>query len=176
MAIQSLYEIIHWNATIIDTNPIIDDVLPKGVITELELPKLMREMDTTKRAGELGIVPRPKHFGELALSFKAKAIFDTFATALTKMMQTSATIKLTACITSDAGVTIPYTVEAKGFISELELGTLSDNGFESSYKMMAYYLSIDLDTYTLIYDPRNYLFTLNGVNLFASIKDVIDPP
>lgn len=178
MAIQSLYEIVHWNATIIDaTSPTIPDVLPKGVITELELPKLIRDMDTTKRAGELGIVARPKHFNELELTFNAKAIFDTLATALAKMMQVSATIKLTACVTSDAGVTTPYIVKAKGFISELDLGKMSDNGYESSYKMMAYYLDISLGTtYTLIYDPRNYAFTLNGTNIFSAIKDIIDPP
>lgn len=177
MAIQSLYEITHWNAVIIDAgSPTPPDVSPAGVITDLTLPTLEREVDTTKRAGELGVVPRPKFFNEMELTFTVKSVFSTFLNALAKGMQTSYTIRATACLEPDTGAIIPYIVESKGFTTALPLGGLSEDGFEAEYTMMAWYLSLTLGSFTLIYDPRNYIYSINGVNLFANAKAIIEPP
>lgn len=177
MPVQSLYEIIHWNATIIDaTTPTIADVKPQGIITELELPKLVREVDTTKRAGESGTVPRLKFWTDMEMSFNCKATFKEMSTALAKMSHISGTVKLTACLTDDANVTTAYIVECKGFITEFDVGKFSDNGYEATYKMAVYYLKATLGTFILISDPRNYIFSINGTNLLANIKDTIDPP
>lgn len=177
MPIQSVYEVAHWNAIIDSDNATpANKVLPKGVITDLTLPTLERDVDTTKRAGELGVVPRPKFFNEMEMSFSVKAVFKEMIEALARGMQTSYTIKATACLESDSGVPKPYIIEAKGFTTGFPLGELSADGLEAEYTFMAFYLKLTLDTTIIIYDPRNYIYSIGGTNLFAAVKDVIDPP
>lgn len=176
MPVQSLYNISHWNAKIIqDVTPVVPNLIPKGIITDLSMPTLEREMDTTKRAGELGAVARPKLFNELEMSFTMVSVFREMLEALTRGMQKSFTLEATACIEPDTGAVLPYIVSAKGFVSSMPFGDLSPDGFESEITMMCYYMSATLGTTAIIYDPRNYVLSLNGTNLFADVKTIIDP-
>jgi P2 family phage contractile tail tube protein len=176
MAIQSLYEISAWNAKITgDTSltPPGVDFTPNGIITELNLPTLERDMDTTKRAGELGIIPRPKFFNELEVTFTVKALYAQFLEALARGMTKSMTITATTCLQSDTALKA-YIVVLRGFISSLPLGSLSADGLEAEVTMMCNYFSTTIDTNIIIYDPRNFVYSINGTNLFADMKTMID--
>lgn len=174
--LQSLYEISHWNMTLIDAaSPTPPDVKPSGIVTDLDLPMLTMAFDTTKRAGELGIVQRPKYFEETELTFTVKSVFKELIEALAKGFRTSYTLKATACLEADNGTVKPYVIESKVFTGEMPFGGLSADGLEAEYNLKPYYVKATLDTTIIIYDPRNYVFSINGTNLYTNIKTVIDP-
>lgn len=172
--VQSLYELSNWNARIILADDSIEQ--PSGIITDLTLPTLEREMDTTKRAGELGVVSRPSYFSEVELSFTIKNTYAGFFEALVTGMNQSITLEANTCIIPDTGTPTAYVVSGKGFVSSLPLGDLSADGMEAEITMMCWYVTADLGGVAMIYDPRNYILSLDGTNLFAGIKDVIEPP
>jgi phage tail tube protein FII len=173
MTAASIYEVSHWNMMILEDGTPITSIKPQGIITDLTLPSLERDMDTTKRAGELGVVPRPKFFNEMELSFTIKSYFEDFLESLAKGMQTAITIRAVTCIESDAGVPSAYVVESKGFVSSLPFGDLSADGLESEITFMAFYLKATLGTSTIIYDPRNYVYSINGTNVFDAEKTML---
>lgn len=174
MAAQSIYSITHWNAIAIkDPATPASAIKPQGVITDLTLPTLERDVDTTKRAGELGIVPRPKFFNEMELSFTVQAYYKEFLLALAEAMQVAYTLRVNVCLENDAGAITPYVVEAKGFVTSLPFGDLSADGLESEVTFMAYYLKATLDTTIIIYDPRNYIYSIGGVNLLDAEKTAL---
>lgn len=175
----SLFEIHHWNAKLeYDTAGTEDDITAnlKGIITDLSSPVLEREFDTAKRAGELGVVPRPTFFNEVEISFSIRAIFEDFLRACVTGTSRSVTLTATACLEADDNTTQPYRFICRGFVSSLPFGDLSEGGLEAEITMMCHYLSVTLgSTFTMIYDPRNYVLSIDGTNLFANVKTVIDP-
>jgi len=179
MTSTSIYEITHWNAALLfeDTDPQDNISAPlKGIITDLTAPILEREFDTTKRAGELGVVPRPKFYNEVEISFSVRNIYKDFLEALVKGTQRTLQITSTACIESDAGVVEAYEYICKGFVSSLPFGDLSEDGLEAEITMMCHYTQIKLGTtLDIIYDPRNYVLSIGGTNLYAGVKTIIDP-
>lgn len=172
--VLSLYEIAHWNAKI-EYGETPSEVALKGVITDLTAPTLEREFDTAKRAGELGVVPRPKFFNEVEISFTVRNIFEELITGLVTGTSRSITLTATACIEADDNSVEAYQIVAKGFISSLPLGELSEDGFESEVTMMCYEFSAELGDFEMVYDPRNYVLSIGVTNLFEGIKDIIDP-
>jgi phage tail tube protein FII len=176
----SLFEITHWNAKLeYDTSGTDNDISAnlKGIITDLSSPILEQEFDTAKRAGELGIVPRPKFFNEIEVSFTIRGVFDDLLKALVTGTSRTVTLIATACIEEDDNTNKAYQFICKGFISSLPFGDLSEDGLEAEISMMCYYLEIKLGTsFAMVYDPRNYLLSIGGNNLFAGVKSVIDPP
>jgi len=173
---QSLYDVNHWNATVFFDGTTDITANLKGVITGLTLPTLERDFDTTKRAGELGVVPRPRQFNEVEASFTVKSVFREFLEALARGMASTLMLTATSCIEDDAGNVIPYVVRVRGFVSSFPFGELSDEGLESEVTMMCYYVEVTLGTFSLIFDPRNYVFSVGGVNIFDNVKTIIDPP
>jgi phage tail tube protein FII len=173
---QSIFELVHWNAKFISSDTTPTTVKPSGIITDLTLPTLTREMDDTVRAGELGVVSRPKKFGELAVSFNVKSYDEDLYEILLTGMSQYLTMEATTCMSTDAGVVTTYKVECKGFVNELPLGELSEDGFESEVSMMCYYLKTTFGSKVSIYDPRNYVLSIDGTNLFSGIANILDPP
>lgn len=174
----SIYEVSAWNAKLAyDTTGTVDDITAnlKGIITDLTSPVLEREFDTTKRAGELGIVARPKFFNEIEVSFTVRNTFTDFFKALVTGTSRPVTLTATACIEADDNTTQAYVYTCKGFVSSLPFGDLSEDGLESEITMMCHYISVALGTTTIIYDPANYVLSIGGVNLYANVKTVIDP-
>lgn len=174
----SVYEISHWNASLFfDAPGTTTDITAnlKGIITGLTLPTLERDFDTTKRAGELGAVARPKTFNEVETSFTVKNLFREFLEALSRGVVNTIQLKATTCIQADDGTVTPYVVTVKGFVSSLPFGDLSDDGLETEVSMMCHYVEVVYSTFALIYDPKNYIYSINGVNLFENVKTVIDP-
>jgi phage tail tube protein FII len=174
--IQTLQPTVHWNAifTTTDTTPVV--VKPSGIITDLTLPSLTREVDDTVRAGELGVVPRPKKYGELEVSFTLAAIFDTLHQTLVKGTNQTLIMEAVTCVIPDSGAAVAHKVECRGFVTELPLGELSEDGYEAEITMMCWYLKVTMGTKITIYDPRNYVLSVDGTNLFASVATIIDPP
>lgn len=161
-------EIQHWNATLLDVNNA--PVSLKGIVTEISSPVLERDFDTEKRAGEAGVVARPKFFNEVEVSFTIRRIFPAFTKAILEAALLPITLQCNTIIESDTGSNLVYTWYVKGYPSSTPLGDLSADGLEAEVSLMCHYVSVTYSTFSLIYDPLNYIYSINGVNLFASVK------
>lgn len=165
---MSVPEIQHWNLKILSINNILVNL--KGLVTEVTAPKLTRDFDTTKRAGEAGIVARPKFFSEVEMSFTVKRVTIEALKALTEAVSLPVTIQCSTILEKDGGTRDVYLWNVKGYPSEVPFGDLSEDGLESEVTIMAHYVAATLGTYSLIYDPVNYIYSINGVNLYDGIK------
>lgn len=179
MAVQSIYEITHYNFSIL-LPPVAPATEPtplalNGVATDVTLPELVREVDTTKRIGELGLVPRPKTYNELELSFTIKAIFEGLLTALIEGSVASYQVEMTTCLQNDDGTIIPYTLLGDGYFTSIPFGQLGSDGLESEVTMMLWKMQVNIDDTEIIYDPRNYILSVNGTNRYANVKTIILP-
>lgn len=161
-------EIQHWNATILDINNA--PVNLKGIITELTSPVLERDFDTEKRAGEAGVVPRPKFFNEVEVSFTVRRIFPAFSKAILEAVNVPITLQCNTIIENSSGTNDVYSWFVKGYPSSVPLGDMSADGLEAEKSLMCHYVSVTYGTFSMVYDPVNYIYSINGVNLFASIK------
>lgn len=174
--IAGIKAIQHWNLTLSDDDNTTTDVRTTGIITDLDLPELTTDFDTDLRAGELGVVSRPKRLTDLDLSFTAVYPSQELMAAVARSKTIPATLRATVCVENDGVSPVAYIVEGKGYNETMPLGGLSADGIEMEYTFKLYYLTLTLDSFTLIYDPRNYIFSINGTNLYASVKTIIDPP
>jgi phage tail tube protein FII len=171
---MSFADVTAWNAKFLDINNAPTKV--SGLITEVKAPKLEREFDTTKRMGELGIVPRPKHLKEIEISFTCKRVSKAFNKALWEALGTinkTVSLQATSVIDTDAATREINIWTATGYLSSTGLGDLSGDGIESEVKIMCIKLDASFGTDTFQYDPVNYIYSVNGVNLWASIKTAI---
>jgi phage tail tube protein FII len=165
---MSTPEIQHWNATLLDVNNA--PINLKGIVTELTAPTLERDFDTDKRSGEIGVVPRPKFFNEVEVSFTVRRVFPAFSKALLEAVNKPLTLQCNTIIENSDGSNNMYSWFIRGYHSSIPLGDLSADGMEAEVSLMAHYLSLTFGTLTLVYDPVNYVYSINGVNLFADIK------
>lgn len=161
-------EIQHWNATLLDINNA--PVNLKGIVTEVTSPVLQRDFDTEKRAGEAGIVARPKFFSEVEVSFTIRKVFPAFTKAIMEAVNAPITLQCNTIIENANGTNDVYSWFVRGYPSSTPLGDLSADGLESEKTLMCYYVSLSYGNLSMIYDPINYNYSINGVNLFASIK------
>lgn len=161
-------EIQHWNATILDIN--YSPVKLNGIVTEVKAPKLERDFDTEKRAGESGVIARPKFFNEVELSFTVKRIFPNFVKAIMQAVNLPLTFQCNTIIESATGVNEVYSWYAKGYPSSLPFGDLNADGMDSEVTLMCSFLSCTYGTFTMVYDPANYVYSINGSNQFNDIK------
>lgn len=163
-----MLEIQHWNATLLDINNA--PVNLKGIITELSSPVLERDFDTEKRAGEAGIVARPKFFNEVEVSFTIRRIFPAFTKAILEAVLLPITLQCNTIIESESGTNGVYSWYIKGYPNSTPLGDLSADGLEAEISLTCHYVGVTYGTFSMIYDPVNYIYSINGVNLYASVK------
>lgn len=161
-------EIQHWNLKVLTIANALVNL--KGIVTDISAPKLTRDFDTTKRAGEAGVVARPKFFTEVEMSFTIKRVTIEALKALTESVSLPVTLQCSTIQEKDDGSREVYLWNVKGFPSEVPLGDLSEDGLESEITIMAHYVSASLGTYSLVYDPVNYIYSVNGTNLYDGIK------
>lgn len=161
-------EISFWNATLLDINS--NPVNLKGIITDLSAPTLERDFDTDRRAGEIGVIARPKFFNEVKVSFTYKRWFPAFSKAILEAINLPISLQASAIIQSTGGITDVYTWSVRGYPSSVPLGDLSSDGMDGEIEMMCHYLSMTYGAFTLIYDPANFNYSVNGTNLFATFK------
>lgn len=166
-----------WNAKIIDAD---DEVIGlTSIITDLNAGGLERNFDTTRRAGEVGVIARPQGFSEIEVTFTAKIFEKSFLTAFAKGVSTPITLQCMAAMADDEGDLTPYVFSATGFTGTMPFGNFSDSEVEGEFSMMAYKIEqsmgIDTDTdyFELIYDPRNYNYSVNGTNQLAATKTML---
>lgn len=166
---MAIRDIQAWNVKLLDISNA--PVTVAGLATEMTLPTLAREFDTDKRAGESGVVPRPKFFTEMESTIKLMSVSEEFEIAMLSNVAKPVTLQLSASAAdTSTGATVPYVVSLRGYFSEYPLGDFSDMGMEQEITMMVSYVSKQFGTNMMIVDPRNYIYSINGVNLWASIK------
>jgi phage tail tube protein FII len=171
---MSFADVTAWNMRVLDINNAPTKI--NGIVTDVKAPKLEREFDTTKRMGEPGIIPRPKHIKEIEVSFTCKRVSRAFTKLLLEAMGTQnkpITLQATSIIDTDASTREIYIWTATGYVSATGLGDLSADGIESEVTMMCLKLDTSFGSDTFSYDPVNYIYSVNGVNLWASIKTAI---
>lgn len=167
-------DVTAWNCRLLDINNA--PTSTKGLITEVTAPNFERDFDTTKRAGEMGIIPRPRHFNEMEVSFTVKKISKALARALLEAIGTvnkTVSLQCTAIVDTDASTREVYLWTAKGYMSSAPLGNLSADGIDAEFTLMLTTLDLSFGDFTLTYDPANYIYAINGVNLWANIKTQI---
>lgn len=158
-----------WNVALLDINNA--PISVAGLATEMSLPTLTREFDTDKRAGESGVVSRPKFFDAMEATIKLMSTSEEFEIAMLSNVAKPITLQLKASAADTVtGITVPYVVSLRGYFSEYPLGDLSDMGMEQEITIAVSYLSKVFGTNTMIVDPKNYIYSINGVNLWAGVK------
>ena len=145
------------------------------ICSEFNGGELEREFDTDPRAGEVGSVPRPMKFGELEVSMSVKMVTKEVLDVINTGIKNPISFQLSAATSDDNGTITPYIYTVKGFMSKIPFGDIaSDASFEAEFTLMATYLKQEIGTgvekFELIYDPKNYLYSVNGVNMLADIK------
>lgn len=165
---MAVRDILAWNVKMLD----IDNapIAVGGLATEFELPTLEREFDTEKRAGESGVISRPKFWNELEASFTLMSYSEEFHSALLKNVAKTVTMQLSASAADANGSSVVYTASMRGFYSEFPMGSFSDTDFEIEITLKVNYLSVQFGTQTFVYDPANYIYSVNGANVLANIK------
>lgn len=167
---MAVRDIQAWNVKLLDINNA--PIAVAGLVTEMTLPVLSREFDTDKRAGESGVVARPKFFNEMEATLKIQSISEEFDMAMIANIAKPVTLQLSASAAeTTTGATVPYIVSMRGYFSEYPLGEFSDMGMESEITMMCNYVSKTFGTNTVIIDPTNYVWSINGVNIWQNIKN-----
>lgn len=161
-------EIQHWNATLLDINNVAVNL--KGIITDLTAPTLERDFDTAKRAGESGVVSRPKFFNEVEVSFTIRRIFPAFTKAIMEAIDRNITLQCNTII-ERTGTNEVYSWFVRGYPSTIPFGDLSADGLEAEVTLMCNYISCTYSTLSVVYDPINYIYSVNGTNLYADIKN-----
>jgi phage tail tube protein FII len=165
-----------WTANILDIAEV--PIALNSIITDLDCGGLERNFDTTRRAGEPGVVARPQGFSEIEVSFTAKILTKEFIKAWAEGVTTPISLQLTAALNDGAGVLIPYSFTATGYTMNISFGAFSDSEIEGEYSMMATKITQSVGAtgvgqFNLIYDPRNYIYSINGVNQLAGIKTML---
>jgi len=163
--------VVYWNATLTSIASLNQSL--KGIITDVSSDGLQRDFDTAIRAGEMGVVPRPRHFGEFSVSFTAVKFSQGIIKTLWEAVNDRVTLTANAIIGSDAGTNEAYQWSVKGYPSALPLGDLGEDGLSSEFTLMCDYLSISYGTFALIYDPKNNIYSVNGTNLQASVNTLL---
>lgn len=158
-----------WNVALLDINNA--PISVAGLATEFTLPTLEREFDTDKRAGESGVVPRPKFITEMVATIKLMSTSEEFENAMLSNLAKPVTLQLKASAADTVtGITVPYIVSLRGYFSEYPLGDFTDMGMEQEISMMISYVSKTFGSNIVIIDPKNYIYSINGVNLWAGVK------
>jgi P2 family phage contractile tail tube protein len=167
---MAVRDIQAWNVKLLDINN--NPVSGSGLVTEFSLPVLSREFDTDKRAGEAGVVSRPKFFTEMEATIKIMSTSEEFEIALLQNVAKPITLQLSASAAeTTTGATVPYVVSMRGYFSEYPLGDFSDTGMECEITFLANYVSKTFGSNTVVIDPANYIWSINGVNVWQGIKD-----
>ena len=145
------------------------------ICSEFNGGELEREFDTDPRAGEAGVVPRPMKFGEIEVTMTVKMVTKEILDVINTGIKNPISFQLSAATSDDNGVITPYVYTVKGFVSKIPFGDISaDASFEAEFTIKATYINQTIGTgagqFELIYDPKNYLYSVNGVNQLADIK------
>lgn len=168
-------DILGWNGKILDINNSPRNL--KGLLTDITAPALERDFDTDKRSGEMGIVPRPRHITEIEVSFTVAKISKELIRALLEGLGSynkTVTLQATAIVPNDAGVNEAYIWNVRGYMSSVPLGDLSADGIEAEFALMATYINISFGSdFAFVYDPENYIYSINNVNQWSDLKTLI---
>lgn len=160
--------ITFWNLAV--TNA--ELVTAMAEVTDLTLPNISREFDTDRRVGYAGVISIPKGFGEMDLSFTTKKVTKGFYNILTSLGEVN--FQFTGI---DQGGTEfdTHLVVCSGFCENVPLGEFSaaDGGtYELTAKINRIEKYINGES-VLIFDPKSYTYTVNGVNQFANIRTAL---
>lgn len=154
----------YWSLRVANDSAIVGN----ADVTSLELPTITRTFDTDRRIGYAGIVPIPTGFDELSLTFTTKAVDNTFLTVLSSIE--SVNFVFTGLEQDSTSGVNKIVVLCSGFVENLPMGNFSDNG--SEYEFTAKISRIELvynGDSVLVFDPKNYIYSVNGYNQFVNI-------
>lgn len=164
------YHIKDWTATILNTNN--QPTSLQGMVTEADLPDIEREYDTEKRAGLPGVVSFPMGWGEMESTITLRNVSEGFFDAIASTVNGELSLQLTGIAeNSETNATVSYLCTVRGSVMSMPMGSFSaQESAEFELGIKVNYVSRALGASTFIYDPRNFIWSVNGVNLLEARK------
>lgn len=164
------YIIKDWTATLLNANN--QPTSLQGMVTEADLPDIEREYDTEKRVGLPGVVSFPMGWGEMESTITLRNVSEGFLDAIAGTVNGELSLQLTGIAeNTETGSMVSYFCTVRGSVMTMPMGSFSAQEvaeFELGIKVN--YVSRTLGNSSFIYDPRNFIWSVNGVNLLESRK------
>lgn len=161
-----------WSLKLLDVNNAPLNL--RGLVTDLTSPVFERDFDTDKRAGEMGIIPRPRHINEIEVSFTVRKISKALIKALIEAFGTvnkTVGIQASAIVPNELGTSDAYIFTSRGYLSSVPLGDLSADGIEAEFSLMATQIDITFGSdFSFNYNPANGIYSINGNNIYSNVK------
>ena len=172
MAINS-YIVRDWTATILDAANKLTNL--QGMVTGIDLPDIERDYDTEKRVGLPGVVSFPMGWTDMESSVSFRNMTEGFLEAIQGTVDGELSLQLTGIAeNSETGTVMSYLSLIRGSVMTLPMGSFSAQEvteFELGIKVN--YISRSLGASNFIYDPRNFIWSVNGVNRLEARKQIL---
>ena len=170
---MSARQIKDWLATIIDRDGTPTDT--QGIATELNLPSLEWDFDDDKRAGAYGTISYPLAPGSVEASMTFMGMSPELHDAIISSIGGELTLQLDGAAEDiESGNSIRYQVVMRGAVAQIPFGSFTaQENAEFEFAMRVNYIKRTFGSSVMIYDPRNWEFSINGRNLLQSKKDAL---
>lgn len=147
----------------------------QGIATTIDLGEIEFEFDDEKRAGQSGVVSRRLTPNAIETSVTTLGMSQELHDVLVGSVNGEISFQLTASDEdAETGLIIPVKIVLRGAVSTIPLGSYNPQAnSEWEFGMMANYVERKWGDSTFIYDPRNFIWSLNGKNLWQARKDAL---
>lgn len=162
-----------WVFTVLDNDGKPTDT--QGIATELDLGSLEIEHDTDKRAGAYGVTALPQTPNEMEVTISTIGMTEELHNALLSAVKGEISLQFNGVEEDpEKGSSKAILIVLRGSISSLPFGSYSaQENAEFEFNMMINYINRLWGNSRFIYDPRKYLWEVNGVNLLQAKKDAL---
>ncbi|MEO0842643.1 MAG: phage major tail tube protein [Cyanobacteria bacterium J06643_5] len=159
-----------WLFTVLDNEGKPTDT--QGIATELDLGSLEIAHDTDKRAGAYGVVALPQTPDEMEVSVSTIGMTEELHNALLSGVSGEISLQFNGVEENpEVGTSKGIVIVLRGSIGSIPFGSYTaQSNAEFEFTMMVNYINRLWGTSRFIYDPRNYLWEVNGKNLLAAKK------
>lgn len=147
----------------------------QGIATTVDLGSIEFEFDNEKRAGQSGVVSRRLTPNEIDVSVTTLGMTQELHDALVGGINGEISLQLKASDEdSETGSIIPVKIVVRGAVSSIPLGSYNPQAnSEFEISLMANYIERKWGDSVFIYDPRQFIWSLNGKNLWQARKDAL---
>ncbi len=142
----------------------------QAMVTNVSIPYLERSFDTDARAGLPGLIPLPLGWNNQELTFTLQSFSQEIIKKIAGKINSLIKMQLNGCGLRHTDQTVLNVVfKGNGFLAQsLGMDLQAQSSATSEYRIMLnkYELVISdgTNTTTVIYDPMNYVLSVDGVN------------
>lgn len=144
----------------------------QGIVTDVDLGELEFAFDNDKRAGAYGVVSRRLTPDEYEVTFSTVGMTQELHNLLVGGVNSEISFQLSAIDEdTETGAIIPIKIVMRGAVSSIPFGSYTpQNNSNWDIGFMVNYIDRKWGDSTFIYDPRNFIWSINGKNLLADRK------